>query len=120
MPGLEHNPDLLLSAFLRLARKQDDPAEWIESLQSAALTGNSSDVAVILDKMQDQFAGNVSTEGGSTAWLRELSCILIAQLCEAALQRLEAEEAAEEAGTGAAPLGSVRYPDFSKYPCILG
>lgn len=120
MPALEHNPRLLLSAFLRIARKQDDPIEWVEAIQAAALTGDSESVATILDTMQDQFANSVTSDGANTAWLRGLDCVLIAQLCEAALQTLEKEEVDEEADMPLGAPGSVRHADFSQAPSILG
>lgn len=120
MAALDTNPELIFSAFLRLARKQADPTAWLEALQAAALTNSSSTVSVVLEKMQDSYAGSVSHAATATTWLRELSCIVIAQLCEAALQKLEAEDAAEEAGTLTVEHGAVRYPDFSKHPSILG
>lgn len=120
VPGIQHNPQLLLSAFLRIARKQDDPPEWIESLQAAALTGSSEQVSSILDKMQDQYATVVRSDAGNTEWIRGLDCLLIAQLCEAALQVLEKEAADEEADLPAGPAGSVRHADFGCYPSILG
>lgn len=120
MPALQHNPELLVSAFLRLARKQDDPIEWVEQLQTAALTGGEESASGVIERMQDQFAGSVNTEGGNTTWLRELSCVLLAQLCEAALRVLQSEAAQEEAGLPVGPTGDVRYADFSSRPCTLG
>lgn len=120
MAALESNPGLLLAGFLRLARRQADPKAWLEAIQSAAFTGNGTNVNEVLDRMQDQFASGVGSEGANTQWLREMSCLLIAQLCEAALQTIEAEEAAEEQGVGAGGPGSVRHADFSGYQSVLG
>jgi hypothetical protein len=48
--------------------------------------------------------------------------MVLQQLCEVALQRLEAEKAAADAGLTGVPggPGSVRYADFSRAPCTLG
>jgi hypothetical protein len=114
------NPQLLVSAFLRLVRDQADPQAWAKALLFAALTGNPDSVAETLEKLQDHHAAEVRSDGGSTAWIRGMSCLEIAQLCEAALQTLEAEEAADDDGLSPAAPGSVRHADFSGHPCTLG
>lgn len=112
--ALQDNPKLILSAFLRLARKQDGPVAWVESLQASALTDDASSVSKTLDKLQDQYAKHVSSQdAGSTEWLRGMSCLQIAQLCEAALQILESEAAADEADLPTSIAGSIALGDFS-------
>jgi hypothetical protein len=114
------DPNLLFSAFLRIARKQDEPIDWLEELQQAALIGTDTAVAAVIGKMQDPFAGSLSQEGSSSAFIREMSCSTIASMCEAALQVLEAEAAAEDAGMTGSHASSSRYSDFSGHECVLG
>jgi hypothetical protein len=118
--ALQADPNLLFSAFLRIARKQAEPIDWLEELQQAALIGTSTAVANVIAKMQDPFAGSLSQEGNSAAFLREMSCATIASMCEAALQVLEAEAEAEDAGVTGSNASDSRYSDFSGQECVLG
>jgi hypothetical protein len=117
MPGLQANPDLLLSSLLRVARRQggtDAAASitWLEGIQNAARTGWQAN---------DFYASSIGQEGSSTSWIREMSDAVLDNLCEAAIQKLEAEQAATDAGlTGTAPPGNLHYADFSGAPSTLG
>lgn len=110
MPAFLSNPDLLVAALLREARDQPSPRGWVRQLQKCYFTDWSAG---------DAFAQNITSEGGSTSWLREIPANQGAQLCEIALQRIEAEAAAEEADEGV-PVGNSRGFDFGSAPSILG
>lgn len=121
MPAIRSNPALLLSAFLRIARRQAEPIPWVEALQQAALIGDSPAIGSIVKVMQGAFASQLGESGTSSMFIRELPPHQLAELCEAALQQLEAEAAAEEAGEdGAGSASKVRGFDFSDSPCNLG
>ena len=112
MSAITANPDLLISALLREARKQPDPAAWLGDIQSDALTATLGG-----DLMQT----SLGKGSAASAWIREIPANILAQLCESAIQRLEAEAAAVAAGiTGDLPPGNVRFADFSSQPCTLG
>lgn len=94
---------------------------WVTSLQMAALIGDKQGINAIAQTMQGSFAIQYSEEGGMGQFIRELPPNIIAELCESALQTLEAEVAAAACGlTGTGPGGSVRGFDFSQRPCTLG
>jgi hypothetical protein len=120
--ALDTNPDLLLAAFLRMVRRLfTSPAEqivWLAALQQQALIGSDTGVAAVLTNLQDYTSSSVSADNSSTQWLRELTAISIAQICEAALQRIEAD--IEAGGVGKAPSGDVRGVDFGSGPCVMG
>lgn len=122
MAALDSNPELLIAAFIRMVRKLFGTVaaqtEWLEALQQQALIGSATGVADVLANLQDFSAATVASEGSSTQWLREIPAHLIAQLCESALQRIAADEAA--GGDGLAPSGNVRGIDFSRTPCVMG
>lgn len=117
MPGLQANPDLLLASLLRVARREggSDLARaiaWLEGVQNAARTGW---------RANDLHAASISAEGSTTSWIRELSDSVLDNLCEAAIQRLEAEQTAAAAGlSGTLPPGHIHHADFSGAPSILG
>lgn len=104
------NSELMISSFLREAKKKRDPKLWLEERHAEALC------AVMAG---DEFITSTTTEGGGSSAERGINAQTLLELYEAALQRLEAEESAEE-GTGGGLSGAVRYADFSGNPCILG
>lgn len=91
---------------------------WVLALGQRALIGTTTGIDDVLSNLQDWSASNVSNEGASTQWLREISAPAIASMCEAALRVIEADEAA--GGVGKAPQGNVRGIDFSSMPCVMG
>lgn len=119
MATLENDPQLLLRAFIETARDLfPDPKPWLKQLRNLALVGNVTAVDQVLSNLQDWGASSVAQEGSSTAWMRELSTLVIAQLAQAALDVITADEAA--GGTGNAAPGNLRFADFSTAPCTLG
>jgi hypothetical protein len=120
--ALDSNPELLLAAFLRMVRRlftsSTDQIAWLGALQQQALIGSDTGVAAVLTNLQDYTSTGVSADNSSTQWLRELTAVVIAQICEAALQRIEADVAA--GGVGKAPSGNVRGVDFGSGPCVMG
>lgn len=122
MAAVDIDPQLLLSAFLRVVRRNfttvTEQIDWLARLQQQALIGSSTGIESALATMQDHSSSAVTSDGTSTQWLREMSAPTIAALCEAALQRIEADDAA--GGVGAAPSSSVQHSDFSRGLSILG
>lgn len=119
MAAIDSDPQLLLRAFIETARDLfTDPKPWLKSLRNVALVGNVTEVQAVLSNLQDWGAAAVANEGSSTQWLRELSAITIAQLAQAALDVITADEAA--GGTGNAAPGNLRFADFSTAPSTLG
>lgn len=110
MAAFISDPKLLLAALIREARDQAGPVGWLRELQKAYFANW---------KGGDEFSATITSEGGSTSWLREIPANQGAQLCELALQQLESEAAAEDADEEI-PEGNVRGFDFSSAPSILG
>lgn len=122
MSALQVNPQLLLQAFAETAADLFPDLQprkaWLKRLRNAALTGLDTEVTKVIANLQDWSTSGVSNESSSTQWLRELSALSIAELAQATLNALSADEAA--GGTGNAAPGDVRFADFSTSPCILG
>jgi len=95
--------ELDLAAWLRKARRQDDPVQWLTDLQDAATDAVAAG---------DEFITMTSDEAGSAQTERKLSARFIQHVTELCLLRLEAEEAAGGADK-LPPAGAVRYGDFS-------
>jgi hypothetical protein len=114
--AFQSDPSLLTASFVRYSRTQGaalaDHIAWLTTTQQAAL-------AAVFGG--DLHVANLANEGSSTAWLREIPANQLAQLCEVAMQQLEAEAASIAAGlTGAPPVGNLHFADFSGRPCTLG
>jgi len=92
-----------------------DPKPWLKALRNQALTGNATGISEVLSNLQDWGASSIANEGASTQWMRELSALTVAQLAQAALDVIAAEQ---DGGVGGA--GSIRHVDFSHQPCTLG
>lgn len=92
-----------LSAWLRKARRQEDPVAWLDALNDKA----SDAVAA-----GDEYITMTTDEAGSTSASREVNARFVQHVTELCLQRLEAEEAAGGA-ENLPPAGAVRYGDFS-------
>jgi hypothetical protein len=104
VPAYTGNPALLISALLRFAATKGYAATWLADLQNTALaatTGNG-----------DEYATSLTTEGGGSTWMRDIPPATMAQLCESALQHLEAAAAGTSSG--------LRGADFSQSPSVLG
>ena len=100
---------ILLRGFLRIARNQEDPVTWLETLQAAAVTAITGG---------DIFVTATGFEGENSTLERKFLASDLLQLTELALLQLEAEESA---GDDALPAtGSVKYPDYSYVPAKLG
>lgn len=105
MAAFTGNPDLLISSLLRFARTKGDRAAaqaWLITTQNAFRTAWMGG---------DEYATNISTEGGATSWLREIPANLGDQFCEAALKVLDQEAASGIAG--ALQDSQIRAADFS-------
>lgn len=113
--AIQSNPELLLASLLRLARRGRTTAEaitYVEGLQNASRTGWQAG---------DYYTTTISQEGSSSSWIREISDAVFDNLCEVALQTLEAEVAAADAGLeGTLPGSHISHADFSRAPSILG
>ncbi|MBL9115525.1 MAG: hypothetical protein JNJ83_11015 [Verrucomicrobiaceae bacterium] len=122
MAAIDTNPDLLLRAFVETARdlfpSPADPKPWLKQLRNAALTGSTTVIGDVLSNLQDWGASAVANAGSSTQWMRELSAVVVAQLAQAALDIIVADE--DAGGVGLAAPGNVRFADFSTQPCVLG
>ena len=90
----------------------------LQRFQQYALIGDATAIADMLGNLQGHTASGISSEGASTQWLLEIPAHIAAQMCEAALQRIAADDAA--GGDGMAPGGNVRGIDFSCRPCVMG
>ena len=112
----------MIKAFLRCVRglfsASADQIKWLASLQQQALIGSDTGIANVLTNLQDYTSASVSAESSSTQWLRAMSALDVAQMCEAAIQTIEADVAA--GGTGLAPGQNVRSVDFGSGPCVMG
>lgn len=120
MAALINNPQLLLAAFVRMTRglytTAAEQIAWLAALQQQALIGSATGVADVLANLQDYSATGVANEGASTQWLREYSAGTIAQLCEAALQLIEAD--GDTPGSGASD--NTQHSSFGAFPTRLG
>jgi hypothetical protein len=118
VPALTSNPELLLRAFVETAKDlfptPADPRPWLRALRNEALTGKSTRVDEVLSNLQDWGASNVAHQGSATNWIRELSAVVVAELCQAALDQLTAE-AAGISGTARTTFGA-----FDSEPSTLG
>ena len=118
MPALASNPELLLRAFVETAKDlfptPADPKPWLKALRNEALTGKTTRVDEVLSNLQDWGASNVAHQGSATNWMRELSAVVIAELCQAALDQLTAEAA------GLAGTGRTTFAAFDSQPSELG
>lgn len=94
----------------------EDQVDFLETLQQTALVGSSTDVADRLSSLQDWASLQVSAEAASSQFIRSMDNATIATLCEAALQRIEAEDSAG----GAIGDPGTQYADFSTSPSRLG
>lgn len=114
--------DTLLSAFVRVVRGSFATVTlqkgFLESLQTRALIGTTTGVAEVLDNLQDYQTVNLSNAQRSTQFLRGMSPAAVAELCEAAIQRIEADEAA--GGVGKADTSGAVHSDFSTRYSQLG
>jgi hypothetical protein len=122
---IQANPDLLLAAFVDECREigGSTPAAlaFAKNLRRAALIGTSTAIADVLAHAQDYTSGSISAESSSTQWMREMTALALATLCQAAVERFQAEIEATAAGlTGNSPAGNISYADFSQSPSILG
>ena len=66
----------------------------------------------------DEYVTEVGGETGTQVAERNIPAVTLLELCESALQFLEAEDRAGQ-GIFEQP-GTVRYGDFSSHPCTLG
>jgi hypothetical protein len=108
---LTADPQLLIDAFIRDAKDEDDPIAWTRAIQKTAMTAVRGG---------DEYATAVNHAGSSTSWLREVPATVLASICELVLKHLEAEAAAEEADLPGLPGGRIRYADFSSEPSTMG
>lgn len=77
--------DLDIAAWLRKARKEANPATWLDGLNSSATDAIAAG---------DEYVTVLSQEGTSSQQARDVSARFIQHVTEACLQRLEAETAA--------------------------
>lgn len=111
MPALTPNPDLLLKGFIRDAKDEDDPIAWVRAIQKTAMTAW---------RAGDEYASAIGHAGSSTAWLRDVPAGVLASMCEAVLEVLEAEAAAEDAGLPGTAAPGIRYAAGHSEPAIMG
>ena len=122
---IQANPELLLAAFVDECREiggsTPGALTFARNLRRAALIGTSTAIGDVLAHAQDFTSGSVSAESSSTQWMREMSALALATLCQAAIQQFTTETEATAAGlTGKSPSSNTSYADFSQSPSILG
>ena len=116
MAAIESNPQLLLRAFLETARDLfPDPKPWLKQLRNQALTGSETEIDKVLSNLQDWGASNISNEGSATQWMRALTALQIAELCQASLDIIAAD--GDTPGSGP---GDVTHGYFGRQPSRLG
>lgn len=122
MATLEADPQLLLSAFLRMVRRLFGTVAaqkaWVEELQQHALIGSASSAKDAVAELQGFLASSIGSEGSSTQWVCSMAPPAVASMCEAALKTIEADDAA--GGVGLSVSGDSRGFDFSARPCVMG
>lgn len=109
MSDVSVNPQLLISGFLRQAKAQADPVAWLTERHGEVLLAVAGG---------DTFVTSHGFSGQSGTEERNIPAVTLLQIYEACLQNLEAESAAASGVFNGR--GSVRYADFSSYPCTLG
>lgn len=122
MAALEADPQLLLSAFLRMVRRLFGTVAaqkaWIEELQQHALIGSAHTAKDALGELQGFLASSIGSDSTSTQWICSMPSAAVASMCEAALQTIEADDAA--GGVGLSVSGDTRGFDFSGRHCVMG
>lgn len=93
----------LVSSFLRQARKESDPAGFLDDLNAEAVAATMAG---------DQFVTTTRFDGIESILERKFEATQLLQVTEMALQQLEAEAGLEDGETMPVP-GAVRYADFS-------
>lgn len=102
----------LVQAWLRRARKEPDPAAWLDAIHEAALGAVTNG---------DQFVTSARFEGVESTLVRSVEASELLQIAELCLQQIEAETAADLGeGETMPPLGAVRYADFGSSPARFG
>lgn len=102
----------LVQAWLRRARKEPDPAAWLDEIHEAALLAVTGG---------DQFVTQTAFDGVASTLIRGVEASELLQIAEMCLQHLEAETAADlEEGEEMPPPGAVRYADFGATPTRFG
>lgn len=100
----------LVNSFLRQARKESDPAAFLDDLNSEAVTALMGG---------DQFVTSTRFDGLDSEMERRFDAGQLAQVTEAALQQLEAEALLDDGDTMPPP-GAARYADFGDTPVNFG
>lgn len=111
MPALQANSQLLIASLVRYANSRGD------SVAAKACLIGVQNTARTAWLQGDEYASAISADGSNTTWLREIPANILDQLCESALQIIEAQLAA---GTTELPNGAVRYGSFEHAFSILG
>lgn len=93
-----------VQSWLRKARRQPDPAAWLDNLNDQATNAVAA---------HDEYVSMTSDEGGSATSERGVNARFLQHVTEQCLQILEAEAAAEAAGNTLPPPHAVRYASFS-------
>lgn len=100
----------LVQAWLRRARKESDPAAWLDQIHESALLAVTNG---------DQFVTQTRFDGLDSTLIRSVEAAELLQIAEICLQHLEAESALAE-GETMPPPGAVRYADFGDTLARLG
>ena len=102
----------MTQAWLRRARREPDPAAWLDEIHEAALAAVTAG---------DQFVTSTSFDGVTSTLIRGVEATTLLQIAEMCLQHLEAETAADLADGESMPApGAARYADFSDTPARFG
>jgi hypothetical protein len=101
---------ILIQAWLRRARRESDPAAWLDQIHEAALLAVTNG---------DTFVTATRFDGLDSTLVRGVEATELLQIAEMCLQHLEAEAELEE-GDVMPPPGAARYADFSTVPARLG